>query len=477
MVSIEHAEIFPWNANFATGIAVLDEQHQKLVALLNQLASHFASESQDDIVQQVLQELTDYTVYHFQYEEKLWTSVLPDDLSQQHQATHEHFIDAIQRFRQTTRPDNLHDMLAFLTHWLSFHILDTDRYMASIVLHMQSGMSLEEAKTQAESTRNDVHRHLTATILHMYDELASKSLWLMREIRRRKRAEENLSISQQAIEHSLESIFITDQHGIITDANPAFCSDVGQDKQVLVGQSIHDVQPILFTGIGNDAWNHAQQHGSWMGDITPKDSRHSYTWLSLSALFTQNQQTHHYVGVISSASQLLRRTHQLENEAHHDALTQLPNRRLFLDLLQHAFHNSQRSHRLLAVCFIDLDGFKAVNDSLGHDAGDVLLQQVAQRMQNIVRNNDIIARLGGDEFTMLLESLHEREDALRVMHKTLQVIQKPFVLAGEEIHISASIGISFYSNTATSSEALLKQADQAMYTAKHEGKARIHIHP
>jgi len=477
MTAVQNAEIFPWSNNFTTGIAVLDQQHQILVALLNQLASHFASESNDALLQEVLNELTDYTVYHFQYEEKLWASVLPDDdLTREHQATHHQFIASIQSFRQHTDCDSIHKLLAFLTHWLSFHILDTDRYMASIVLHVQEGMSLQEAKETAKACVHDASRHLTATILRMYDELSSKTLLLMREIRRRKRAERYLSISQQAIERTLESIFITDHEGIITDANPAFCSDVAQDKASLIGLHIRDVKPILFATSSKDAWQHAKLHGSWMGDITPRQKSQNYTWLSLSAISNQ-QQVHHYVGVISSASTLLHRTHQLEDEAHHDALTQLPNRRLFLDLLKHAFLNSQRHQTLLAVCFIDLDGFKAVNDSLGHDAGDVLLQQVAQRMSQSVRNNDIIARMGGDEFTMLLETLNEKNDAMCVMEKTLQTIQEPVVIAGQMIHISASIGISFHPNSATSYEALLKEADHAMYAAKHAGKARIHTHP
>ena len=477
MMPVQNAEIFPWSNHFTTGIAILDEQHQTLVALLNQLASHFASESNDALLQEILNELTDYTVYHFQYEEKLWTSVLPDDdLTREHQATHHQFIASIQSFRQHTDGDSIHKLLAFLTHWLSFHILDTDRYMASIVLHVQEGMSLQEAKETAKACVHDASRHLTATILRMYDELSSKTLLLMREIHRRKRAEEYLSISQQAIDHSLESIFITDNEGIITDANPAFCNDVAQDKASLIGKHIREVKPMLFAASGKEAWLHAKTHGSWMGDITPKHESQDCIWLSLSAI-SNRQQVHHYVGVISSASILLHRTHQLEDEAHHDVLTQLPNRRLFLNLLKHAFLNSQRHHTLLAVCFLDLDGFKAVNDSFGHDAGDALLQQVAQRMRQSIRNNDILARLGGDEFTILLEALQTQEDALRVMKKALQAIQEPFVVTGSKVHISASIGISFYPNRATSYEALLKEADHAMYTAKHAGKARIHTHP
>ncbi len=479
MMPVQNAEFFPWSNDFTTGIAILDEQHQTLIALINQLASYFTSEKNDALLQEVLNELSDYTVYHFQYEEKLWASILPeDDLTKGHQADHHHFIASIQSFHQHTDSDSdsMHELLAFLTRWLSFHILDADRYMASIVLHVQEGMSLQEAKETAKACVHDARRQLTATILRMYDDLSAKNLLLIREIRRRKHAEEYASISQQAIDHSLESIFITNHEGIITDANPAFCSDVAQDKDSLIGKHIREVKPMLFATSGKQAWQHAKTHGSWMGDITQKNESQGYTWLSLSAI-SNRQQVHHYVGVISSASILLRRTHQLEDEAHHDALTQLPNRRLFLNLLKHAFLNSQRHQTLLAVCFIDLDGFKAVNDSLGHDAGDILLQQAAQRMNQSIRNNDIIARMGGDEFTILLETLNEKDDAMCVMEKTLQAIQEPFVIAGQTIHISASIGISFHPNSATSYEALLKEADHAMYAAKHAGKARIHTHP
>ncbi|GBD17387.1 putative diguanylate cyclase YeaP [bacterium HR26] len=170
-----------------------------------------------------------------------------------------------------------------------------------------------------------------------------------------------------------------------------------------------------------------------------------------------------------------REQEQLRYQAGHDLLTGLPNRALFLDRLEHALARAARDPRRVAVLFIDLDGFKQVNDLLGHQAGDELLVQVARRLETTVRAGDTVARFAGDEFTVLLEDLQSLEDAVVVAERMIRVIEEPFVVAGRVVGVSASIGIADSHPGLTDPGALLLAADQALYAAKRAGKARYMV--
>ncbi|TVP49089.1 MAG: GGDEF domain-containing protein [Halomonas sp.] len=159
--------------------------------------------------------------------------------------------------------------------------------------------------------------------------------------------------------------------------------------------------------------------------------------------------------------------------AHHDLLTGLPNRRLFLDRLEQEIKHAKRRSQHLALLFLDLDGFKKINDSHGHEAGDQVLTAVAQRLMECVRENDTVARLGGDEFTVILAGTEQRRDVERVAQKIAEALKQPFLIALEPVQISASIGISSYPHSASTPNTLLDAADQAMYTAKKAGANRV----
>ncbi|HSI37908.1 MAG TPA: diguanylate cyclase [Methylotenera sp.] len=156
--------------------------------------------------------------------------------------------------------------------------------------------------------------------------------------------------------------------------------------------------------------------------------------------------------------------------AHHDYLTGLPNRALFMDRLKYAIPLAKRNQHKLALLFLDLDGFKRVNDMLGHASGDLLLQEVATRLQTLIRSSDVLARMGGDEFTFILNNIGTQENAALVANKIIEVLAVPFNLNSAICHIGGSVGISFYPDDAVDSEVLLRQADEAMYLAKKSGK-------
>jgi diguanylate cyclase (GGDEF)-like protein len=193
-------------------------------------------------------------------------------------------------------------------------------------------------------------------------------------------------------------------------------------------------------------------------------------WLTLSTVKDTTHKTVHYVGMLSSISQLVQRHHALESAANHDALTGLPNRRLLNDRLAHAVERSKRNQTLLAVCFLDLDSFKPINDTLGHDAGDVVLRTVAQRMKAMLRSADTVARLGGDEFVLLLCDLAQPQEATELLRRLMQEVSLPIAIGNQQVQVGVSMGVTLYNQDAGTPDELIKHADQALYQAKAQGK-------
>ncbi|MDD2686043.1 MAG: bacteriohemerythrin [Gallionella sp.] len=479
----ELSVIFPWNPNFETGVAIIDEQHKKLVDLLNALAEHLAYGSDAPTLERVFDELTDYTVYHFQTEEKLWHQYLPqDEMTLAHERTHLSFVNDVMRFRQDidrlTSDQVVEEVVSFLTHWLAFHILETDKHMSKILLALQQGQTLEQAKAFASVEMSGAMRVLIETILKMYDNLSTRTLQLMREIAERQRAEARLRLSKDVIDSTLEAIFVTTATGEIIDTNPAFSSDVDATHEALLGRNIRAIKPTLFTNEKTDEiWEIAAASGHWAGEIIGRDAHGAMEsgWLSLSAIRDKEGEITHYVGVLSSIRQLIARQQSLEQAANFDMLTGLPNRRLLKDRLDHALRRSQRSGEMLAICFLDLDGFKQVNDQYGHDAGDELLRVVGARLGHLLRGEDTVARLGGDEFVLLFESLHQTEDLPPVLERVLAEVALPIICDGRAVQVTASIGATVHPRDNSEAEQLLAHADQAMYEAKRLGKSRYSL--
>lgn len=174
--------------------------------------------------------------------------------------------------------------------------------------------------------------------------------------------------------------------------------------------------------------------------------------------------------------ELRRREELIKHMAYHDTLTGLPNRLLLYDRLTKALEYAQRYCKMLSICFIDLDGFKAINDTFGHDTGDLLLKQVSERLKACVRKSDTVARMGGDEFVIMLQDIGEPEDAEITAGKILKELAKSFVLSGKELFITVSIGLSLYPTDGTGIEDLMKKADTAMYNAKKAGKNNFRLY-
>ncbi len=294
-----------------------------------------------------------------------------------------------------------------------------------------------------------------------------------------KRTEQKLQLSASVFSHAHEGILITDPAGRIVDVNQAFTAITGFTREEIVGQT----PQLLKSGVQDDAfytdlWRRLSETGHWSGEIwnRRKDGQVYAEQLTISAVRDEAGRTCHYVGLFSDITAQKRHQQELEHIARHDPLTDLPNRALLVERLRQAMAQARRQGQRLAVAFLDLDGFKAVNDTHGHAAGDQLLVVLAERFKTALREGDIVARMGGDEFVAVLLDLDDQADGLGVLERLIEAASRPVPLEQARLQVSASLGVAFFpQEPPVEAEQLLRQADQAMYQAKLQGKNRYFI--
>jgi len=369
----------------------------------------------------------------------------------------------------------MENIVSFLTNWLAFHIIESDKCLAKVVLAMQQGCSLANAKKQVNEDFDGAIKALIKSVLRMYQNLSSKTLELIKEANERHQVESKLHLASSAIDSTMESIVITDSGLHITDANPAFCKEMEVTLAAIISKKLSDLKPSLMVSQQAAAiWAALLEKGHWSGQIIERKPTGELEpeWLTLSVIKNVQGEVSNYVAIFSSISELVKRQHLLEGIANHDPLTGLPNRRLLTDRLQQAMLGAARNNKLLAVCFLDLDGFKQVNDDFGHATGDLLLQEIARRIKGMLRASDTVARIGGDEFVLLFNDLHNREDVQKLLDRVLATITVPVQFEAAQAQVSASIGVSFFVDDSDDANKLMLQADEAMYRAKHLGKAQ-----
>ncbi|QLH50540.1 MAG: EAL domain-containing protein [Candidatus Accumulibacter cognatus] len=309
------------------------------------------------------------------------------------------------------------------------------------------------------------------------DGQAVRVIVVAHDITDRKQAEQWERIAATAFE-SQQGMFITDAAGVILRVNQAFTEITGYSAEECIGQT-----PKLLSSGRHDAAFYAairhslERQGSWQGEIwnRRKNAEIFPEWLTISAVTDNEGRVTHYVSTLADISLRKAAQEEIQQLAFYDALTRLPNRRLLQDRLRTAMAASARSGRQGALLFIDLDNFKTLNDTLGHDMGDCLLQQVAKRLLACVRDRDTVARLGGDEFVVMLTGLDRRpqEAATQsriVGEKILAALNRPYDLAGSEYHNTPSVGITLFGSQQDAVDELMKRADLAMYDAKATGR-------
>lgn len=306
---------------------------------------------------------------------------------------------------------------------------------------------------------------------------------IIHDITLRKRAEAALRVTAAAFEASV-GIIVTDARGVILRVNRALTDETGFSTEELIGQT-----PRVFKSGRHDAafyaamWESIQRTGAWEGEIWDrrKNGETYPKWMSIAAVKGEQELISHYVSTQTDITERKAAEEQIKHLAFYDPLTGLPNRRLLVDRLRLALASSERNQQRGALLFIDLDNFKALNDTLGHARGDDLLTHVAQRLLSCVREGDTVARLGGDEFVIMLEDLgDENSDAAAlaetVGEKILAALNRSYWLSGDEINSTPSIGIALFGGQHETLDEFLKQADLAMYQAKAAGRNTLRFY-
>ncbi|WP_448106962.1 putative bifunctional diguanylate cyclase/phosphodiesterase [Pseudomonas azerbaijanoccidentalis] len=271
----------------------------------------------------------------------------------------------------------------------------------------------------------------------------------------------------------------TDLTGRITHVNDQFCAVSGYSREELLGQNhrllnsgVHSAE--FFAGM----WRSIALGNVWKGEICNRAKDGSLYWVESTMVPILDEATgrvERYLSIRFDISEKRQLLHSLQWRVGHDVLTGLPNRAFLSDLLDQALEFSRLENIPLAVCMLDLDGFKAVNDGYGHASGDLLLVEVAKRLRGIVRGEDVVARLAGDEFVLVLRYVRDLPELRAALNRVLGAISAPYSLNGKDIHVFASIGVTLFPHDNEDAETLLRHADQAMYVAKQSGRKRFHL--
>ncbi|RJX32351.1 MAG: EAL domain-containing protein [Oxalobacter sp.] len=296
-----------------------------------------------------------------------------------------------------------------------------------------------------------------------------------RDITERKQAEERLKLAALVSDNTSQAIMVTDANGMIIAVNPGYERITGYTEAEVLGKN----PSLLSSGRQDRAFYQAMWHslntsGHWQGEIWNKRKNGEIypAWITINAIRSPDGAIERYVELCSDLTNKKKAEDMIFQQTNFDSLTGLPNRHMFLEKLEHEISTAQNLGLPLALMILDLDHFKDVNDTLGHDMGDKLLKDASERLKSCVRDTDTVSRLGGDEFTVILSAVEDIGRVERVTQNILHRLSEPFQLGNEQVHVSASVGVAMFPDDATTADDLLKNADQAMYAAKKEGRNR-----
>jgi diguanylate cyclase (GGDEF)-like protein/PAS domain S-box-containing protein len=300
-------------------------------------------------------------------------------------------------------------------------------------------------------------------------------LGFIQDITERKRTESIIEQYRTVIHASLDGFWITDTSGRILEVNDSICMMYGYSREELINMNISSIE---VDETPEETAAHVREivetgHVQFEARHKRKDGTIANVEISVQYLSNLGDRLFAFVRDISHI-----KAHEVEliRVAHYDALTGIPNRVLLADRMQQAIAQTSREQNMMAVCYLDLDGFKPINDTMGHEAGDLVLVEIAKRIGNTIRGGDTSARLGGDEFVVLLLGLEKGEECVTTLERLLAAIAQPITVKNQSTAISASIGVSMYPLDEEDPDILLRHADQAMYVAKQSGKNRFHIY-
>lgn len=291
-----------------------------------------------------------------------------------------------------------------------------------------------------------------------------------------KAAQNKLQVLSTAIEQSPLTVMVTDTQGRIEYVNPYFTQLTGYSFDEVCGQRPSMLKSGLTDQlVFSELWTELNHGNRWMGEIINR-TKHGQTYVEethIAPVIDAEGRHSHYVAIKLDITERKHSQEKLDHLAHYDILTNLPNRSLFMDRVERGLALAKRHASLLALLFIDLDKFKPINDIWGHAIGDLVLQEVAQRMQSCVRESDTVSRVGGDEFVVLLLNLSSPTDALQVAEKIRLALNEPMQLDGKVLSVSSCIGVALYPEHGQTQTELSRHADAAMYQAKERGRNQV----
>lgn len=489
--AVHHIDIFPWDEAFSTGLPEVDQQHKHLIYLLNNIAGQVILNKSDVSLDTLIDELINYVLYHFKCEETYWLESLPQfPETAEHRENHKLFIGRIQEFKSSAKTVSeeqwLEEVLSFLASWLASHILEYDRRMVLLVEATQKGKSLDEANQWVDEQMFGVSEVILNTILTTFRNLTLNTLTLMREINASKITLDKLSETehrfQRAMEYAQIGYWSLEYDGTVADWSPEMFQLFGMSREQTPGpQSLCGIMRAefhqLFLCSMEESFQTGKDHYVEYPIIRPSDGQER--WIECRGRVTSYKADgtpQSISGFIQDITERKASEEQITKLAYFDTLTGLPNRRLLFDRLHQAVNSCYRSKHNNALLFLDIDNFKTVNDTHGHEYGDALLKETAVRVRQCLRDSDTLARFGGDEFVVLLPELaglpiDAAAQAKHVANKLLDSHEQPYELKELRYNSSVSIGIVLFNDNSRSESELLKQADIAMYRAKQSGKA------
>jgi diguanylate cyclase (GGDEF)-like protein/PAS domain S-box-containing protein len=353
--------------------------------------------------------------------------------------------------------------IQLMRHWgIAFHT----RLPADLVARI-ADLGKEFADIEYE------YKNCTYNIVLSYFETEKAYYLLITDITERKENEYLLLMSESVFSHTMEGIMITDPDGTIVRINPAFTQISGYSEEEVCGRNPRFLNSHHQPGdFFREMWGSLEKAGTWSGEVwnRRKSGEAFPEWLTINSINDEKGELIHYVGIFKDISDIKESEEKLRYQVSHDALTGLPNRILFEDRLNRAIARAKRGNLSLVVLFLDMDNFKNINDSLGHQAGDDFLKIIAERLVQSCRGEDTVARLGGDEFVILIPELTEQHNIIEITNRLQETVGEPLLFNTHELHPMVSIGVTVYPEDGTSPQMLMKNADLAMYKAKEMGK-------
>ncbi|ARJ64277.1 response regulator [Magnetospirillum sp. ME-1] len=353
-----------------------------------------------------------------------------------------------------------------------------DQQRATVINYMKRHGSVDHAEVQFRRSDGAPFWTLLTIRESLFGTEPVNLAWVY-DITERKTSEERLQLAAKVVETANEGIMITGPDGTIEAVNTAFTRITGFSLDEAIGKKPN----ILKSGrhdndFYRDMWRSILDSGQWQGEVwnRRRTGEVFIEWLSIATVRDAFGEVSHMLGIFSDITARKEDEEQVWRQANFDALTGLPNRSLFLDRLGQAVKASKRDKTRFALLFIDLDGFKKVNDSFGHAVGDLLLQEAAARLLLSVRSSDTVARLSGDEFTVILHDVEGRNEIGNVAAKVVSRLAEPFELDGNDANVQASVGVAVFPDDADDAAMLIRLADRAMYNVKGSGKNNFGFH-